>query len=82
MFKKHFEPNDFIFEQYTPEEIKFFNKLADKYDLNQTVQHFVLQKNNKEIYIPKLKYVPTANGLVKVEEFIKQTIEEENEEEN
>ena len=74
------------FQKYSPKDIEFFNKLADKYGLEQDLERLIVSRNGKRAFILKRKEFDTekngVKGEIKIEELIKKTIEklEQNEE--
>ncbi len=66
------------FEKYTPEDIKFFNELAEKYGLQQNIEYLIITKEKKKIYVPKWRVIPSEDGpSIKIEEYIKELLSKE-----
>ena len=62
--------------KYSAEDMDFFNKLADKYGLEQNEDHFILNKANGErVFMPKSYKIMTKNGTMDIEDIIKKEIE-------
>ena len=72
--------NTFEHKKYTSEEVKFFNNLAEEYNLEQTEEHLIVKKESKEIYIPKWHKIPINGELVKIEDHIKKMLSKDQDE--
>ena len=65
------------YEKYSPEDIKFFNQLAEKYEMKQTIEYLILKnKDGREHYIPKMYTIPLRDNHkgIEIEDFIKKLL--------
>ncbi|MCH7759458.1 hypothetical protein IID20_03815 [Patescibacteria group bacterium] len=65
------------YEKYSPEDIKFFNQLAEKYEMKQTIEYLILKnEDGREHYIPKMYKNPSKNDPngIEIEDFIKKLL--------
>ncbi len=65
------------YEKYSPEDIKFFNQLAEKYEMKQTIEYLILKnEDGREHYIPKMYKIPSKNDPngIEIEDFIKKLL--------
>ena len=69
------------YEKYSPEDIKFFNQLAEKYGMNQTIEYLILKnEDGREHYIPKMYKIPSKDNPkegIEIEVFIKNLLADE-----
>jgi predicted DNA-binding ArsR family transcriptional regulator len=64
--------------KFSPEEIKLFNDLVEKYNLEQNLEEIIIKKGSREIHLLKReKMFIQGQGWVKIEDRIKQILNEE-----
>ena len=69
-------------EKHSPKDIKFFICLIKKYNLKENFEYLIISlKDNREIYIPKMKKIFINGKMVKIEDNIKEIFAKENEHE-
>jgi len=57
-------------------DTKFFDDLAERYGLEQDSEFLILTNGSKKSFIHKRRKIPIKNGLVEIEEYIKQLMGE------
>ncbi len=79
MKNKNMENFENLQNKYTPEDIKFFNALAEEYGLEQNEEHLIIIKNDgSRVFLPKWYEIPTKTGKIGIEDLIKKNMEDEN----
>ena len=72
----------------TKEEIIFFNKLVQKladeykeYKFDQNIEHIIIKRTGREIYIPKSEVIPLENDPkgINIKDYIKQILDKDRE---
>lgn len=58
------------------EDIEFFNQLAEKYGIKQDEEYFIIENGTRKTFIHKRREIPTNNGSVRIEEYIKRILKE------
>ncbi len=73
--KENFE----AFQKFSPEDVKFFNGLAEKYGLEQDEERLIVSRNGKRAFILKRKKIAVKRGgkiqEADVEDLIKEAVE-------
>lgn len=67
---------NFEHNKYTGEDINFFSGLAQKYGLEESPDHLIVNDGKRKIFIPKQRLIITKHGNVTLEDFIARTFEE------
>lgn len=61
--------------KYSKEDTEFFNGLANKYNLEQNADQFIIIRDDgSKIFLPKWYEVLTKHGKVKIEDLIKENL--------
>ncbi|MBU4370021.1 hypothetical protein KKG58_04680 [Patescibacteria group bacterium] len=68
-------------KKYSPEDIKFFNNLVEKYHIKQTSEYLIISQVDKEIYIHKWRKILINGEWVKIEDHLKKILSNKDEHE-
>lgn len=67
----------FYNEKYSPEDIRFFNNLVEKYDIDQNLEELIIKRGDRETHILKnRKIFIKGKGLLKIEDYVKEVIDQ------
>jgi predicted DNA-binding ArsR family transcriptional regulator len=63
--------------KFSPEDVKFFNNLVEKYNLDQNIEEIIIKKGTREIHLLKRrKMFIQGQGWVSIEDRIGQILNE------